>query len=620
VSVIAARRAPVSLRRCSAVLIALSAVVAATFASAPPARAAQSVVISGHGYGHGRGLSQYGSLGYAVDYGWNYAAILDHYYGGTTMGTVGNDPITVELLDSRGTSPAIIGGDIRVNGVPINAGAVRVHREAGNQFGLEIGTGCGGPWTSWGGPQASGLTLTSAAPATGANVLKVCQAGTIRGYRGALQVFEASGSLALVNLLPVEEYLMGVVPRESPASWGAAGGGKGLNALKAQAVAARSYALAGGWTSYAKTCDSTSCQVYQGVIAQASNGSLTSMENSYSNDAVAQTAGQVRVRGGAVMRTEFSSSSGGWTAGGTFPAVQDLGDGTASNPNRNWSVTVDGGVLAQRLGTPPITGVSVTQRNGLGVDGGRVLKVVVSTTGGQRTFTGSTFRSLAQLKSDWFSASVSGVSPQQASSFVRALYSDVLGRVPADSEVASWANGVAGGADRTAVARQFVFSSERWIGMIATAYQGALHRAPEPGGVQTWIGFLSTGASLNDLNAAVYGSEESVIVLGGGDNGQWVEGMYQGLLGRAAAPSERAYWTDVANHLGRRYVALNISSSVEARQGRLNGYYLQMLQRTVDPTGVQTWVPRMAGRGDFDVQTFIAGSTEYWDKSALRFP
>ena len=57
--------------------------------SVTPASAALqgNVEIGGHGYGHGRGLSQYGALGYAVDYGSTWQQILDHYYGGTVAGT-----------------------------------------------------------------------------------------------------------------------------------------------------------------------------------------------------------------------------------------------------------------------------------------------------------------------------------------------------------------------------------------------------------------------------------------------------------------------------------------------------------------------------------------------------
>ena len=172
------------------------------------------------------------------------------------------------------------------------------------------------------------------------------------------------------------------------------------------------------------------------------------------------------------------------------------------------------------------------------------------------------------LKSDWFSLSLNGVGYAQSASFVRALYNDVLGRQPADSEVAAWANQVAAGADRSVVASKFLVSRENWTSMITSAYQGALHRAPEDGGIQTWLGFLSTGASINDLNAAVYGSEESFLVQGHGDNAQWVDVMYQGLLGRSAGPEERTYWTGVAGTLGRRFAAFQISASVEARERR----------------------------------------------------
>jgi hypothetical protein len=133
-----------------------------------------------------------------------------------------------------------------------------------------------------------------------------------------------------------------------------------------------------------------------------------------------------------------------------------------------------------------------------------------------------------------------------------------------------------------------------------------------------WLG--AGGRSVNDLNAAIYGSYESVLVLGNGDNGQWVDGMYMGLLGRTAAPDEKVAWTNVANTRGRSYVAFNISSSVEARQRRLNAYYVTLLGRTVDETGVRGWVPVMAGRGDFDVQVFILSSQEYWDRAPGRFP
>ena len=55
-------------------------------APAPPASAQAavgSIIVEGTGNGHGRGMSQWGAYGWAVDQGWNWIQILDHYYGTT---------------------------------------------------------------------------------------------------------------------------------------------------------------------------------------------------------------------------------------------------------------------------------------------------------------------------------------------------------------------------------------------------------------------------------------------------------------------------------------------------------------------------------------------------------
>src|SRR5450759_1991744 len=95
----------------------------------------QPITFAGHGWGHGRGMGQYGALGYAVDYGWGYAAILAHYYGGTTLkGDAGNPTISVELTRLIGTDTIVRGNGLAINGVPVVAGAVRVAHNPQNNF------------------------------------------------------------------------------------------------------------------------------------------------------------------------------------------------------------------------------------------------------------------------------------------------------------------------------------------------------------------------------------------------------------------------------------------------------------------------------------------------------
>jgi hypothetical protein len=138
-----------------------------------------------------------------------------------------------------------------------------------------------------------------------------------------------------------------VVPRESPASWADQGGGAGLNALKAQAVAARSYAWAENRNPpLYKTCDTTACQVYGGA---GLNG--VRIEDARTDKAIADTAGEVRLLNGSVARTEFSSSTGGWTAGGTFPAVEDTGDVRLRRVTQSLSHFIPQLALPKRFGT-----------------------------------------------------------------------------------------------------------------------------------------------------------------------------------------------------------------------------------------------------------------------------
>jgi len=119
-----------------------------------------------------------------------------------------------------------------------------------------------------------------------------------RSYRGSFEVSALNNRLAVVNELPFEQYLYSVVGGEMPSSWPA-------EALKAQAVAARSYALHRGLGfQIAHVVDGTLSQVYNGLIAEKPNTIA----------AVDATKGEVAMYGGRVIDGVFSSSAGGVTA------------------------------------------------------------------------------------------------------------------------------------------------------------------------------------------------------------------------------------------------------------------------------------------------------------------
>ncbi len=237
--------------------------VAALQLSAAPDAAAwptANVTITGHGYGHGRGMGQYGAYGYAIK-GWTYQSIISHYYGGTTLGTHANGTIKVELSALAGGSLAVTSGKpFTAGGVAIPAGrAIKLTRQSTGKFSLAISPGCGQAATSARTVSSAQVHSSVASPgSTVANMLTVCTGH--RAYRGTLSLVYSNGT-HVVNALPMESYLRGVVPRESPASWGDSAGGKGIAALQSQAVAARSYTWAQNRYSYARICDNQNCSV-----------------------------------------------------------------------------------------------------------------------------------------------------------------------------------------------------------------------------------------------------------------------------------------------------------------------------------------------------------------------
>ncbi|HBL08114.1 MAG TPA: hypothetical protein DDZ64_03295, partial [Acidimicrobiaceae bacterium] len=176
------------------------------------------------------------------------------------------------------------------------------------------------------------LQLLDAGDAGLDQTLQVCDGyHSATWYRGEIRAARYEGQQRTVNYVPVEQYLRSVVPQEMPASWADLGAGAGAEALKVQAVAARSYALAEMRYDYAKTCDTIRCQVYSG--RRSRHGDLEwSIEQPASDVAVSATTGLVRLQDGMVARTEFSASTGGHTITADFPGVPDAGDDVDINP------------------------------------------------------------------------------------------------------------------------------------------------------------------------------------------------------------------------------------------------------------------------------------------------
>jgi stage II sporulation protein D len=326
------------------------------------------VAFTGHGWGHGLGLSQWGAYGYA-SHGLAYDKILAHYYPGTTLGAARISAVRV-LVASRpkvtlaSTTPWTI----------VDAMGAKTTLDAGE---LTLDT----TFTLDGTQLRPPLKVTATEP--------VSVAG--HPYRGKVSVSLDGKLVDVVDSVGLEQYLKAVVPSEMPSKWPAA-------ALEAQAVAARSYALANltKGRPFDLYADARS-QVYGGIDTEAPTTSA----------AVDATKGQVLLYNGKVANTFFFSTSGGRTVsaleatGVDVPYLVSVGDPyDALSPYHDWGpVLYDAKAVAKELKlSAPIARLSVTTGAS-----GRVKTVVASSSDdAQVTLTGNQVRNALGLRSTWF--------------------------------------------------------------------------------------------------------------------------------------------------------------------------------------------------------------------------
>jgi stage II sporulation protein D len=302
--------------------------------AASSASASTVYVVSGRGFGHGVGMSQYGAYGYALHHS-TYRRILSHYYRGTRLARVHSRAVRVLL--QRGGAISFSGAS-SVNGkrldpgtsyvaTPIAGGGTDVRDSNGHDVQR---FGPGALYVSGGGS----FTL-------GGTALNGLSGGR---YRGQLELAADGGALDAIDVVSLENYVAGVVSAEMISIWPA-------EALKAQAVAARTYALAtdAGGGLFDQYADTRS-QEYKGIAAEYPS----------SNAAVRATAGQVVTYRGQLATTFFFDSSGGRTEDvqnvmyGSPPepylvSVKDPYDALA--PQHKWRFRWSGQQLQAKLGS-----------------------------------------------------------------------------------------------------------------------------------------------------------------------------------------------------------------------------------------------------------------------------
>jgi stage II sporulation protein D len=367
----------------------------------------------GAGFGHGLGLSQWGSYGLAKQ-GWGPTKILKHFYSGTRVANE-NGPKNLRIglvqgkdsirLQAQAGPVEIRLGDAQTGSkvATIPSGETWKVRAAGNDY--RIVNDAGVTVDRVGGPDEP---IFAVYESLGSRVRIPEAFHTYNRGSIAFDLYSCSGGACVMRLvltIDPQSYLYGL--GEVPSSWP-------MSALKTQAIAARTYAFTKAAASqHRATCD---CALYASSYDQVYAG--WDKEGGADGDrwvsAVNQTDGQVVLDGGQTIQAFYMSSSGGYTEnnenvwGGApidyLRGVCDPGDYTTENPNAVWELTFTPAQVTQHLGLGIGTVTRFTNVD-RGVSG-RIMSVTVIGANGQAAISGDALRSHLGLPDDrlWINA------------------------------------------------------------------------------------------------------------------------------------------------------------------------------------------------------------------------
>lgn len=371
-----------------------------------------SFTVSGSGFGHGVGMSQYGARGMAAA-GKTSTQILQHYYTGakvTTTSKNADDRLRVQLLTGKKSvtiTPRSGKLRVKIGSKTVESGAtVTVERTSTGTVKAKVGSksyAASKLIVEWQGTRYWKSSSAATVSVSGA------QNGATGAYRhGRIEIGQLKSSLNVINVVGLNsEYLPGIA--EVPASWQS-------EALRAQAIASRTYAYRNLGTPK-PACD---CNVYDEVASQrflgwthenASDSGPWRKAVSATQTMSGSTVKSARVvtYKGSLIDAVYSSSAGAKTHsaaevwGSPVPYLVSVDDSpskyaSAKNPNASWTVTIKQTAMARAFGLADVRSVTVTKT------GSGLVKTVKATSvkGKTASLTGSQLRTKLTLKSASF--------------------------------------------------------------------------------------------------------------------------------------------------------------------------------------------------------------------------
>ncbi len=212
-----------------------------------------------------------------------------------------------------------------------------------------------------------------------------------------------------------------------------------------------------------------------------------------------------------------------------------------------------------------------------------------------------------------------GIGVYDEEKWVTSLYADLLGRAPDKAGLDGWVAARLGGASLRDIVRGFLNSVEYCTNVVTSFYRGLLGRDPDPAGLQGWVGSLQSGRPRHEilagfLDSAEYKSKHA-------PPAQFVESLYQSLLGRASDPNGKQGWIDaLAAGATTADVIRGFLFSEEHCTQRVTELYQTLLSRAPDPAGLVGWVGAMMNGAAFqEIQYGFLASDEYRAACLVRF-
>lgn len=355
-------------------------------AAARTAAAASTWTLSGAGWGHGVGMSQYGAMEMARD-GYTAPQILRHYYTGTDYTMVDDTAQVLVNLQHQTSSTTFSTSALATGGgaLTVVAGGTSLTAPAGTTATVTA-SGSGVKVTCAGCSPATTATGTTAAVYWD-DTKTLLSTGGARYRDGSVAVSRTPGAstLEVVGRMRLHDQYLDYI-REVPWSWPAA-------TLQAQAAAARGYALSAVRGGVRSAC---ACHVYDTVQSQVFGGYPGSADLPYWKSwqaavraAGSSTQGYVVTYQGSVIQAYYASSTGGrtqnsedvWSSAVPYlRSVDDHWSLRSSNPRRAWVTRPATSSLGSAFGLPDVASLDLSSRYASGA----VRTATATSSGGAR--------------------------------------------------------------------------------------------------------------------------------------------------------------------------------------------------------------------------------------------